>query len=70
MNVLLPAEEGPAFSQGGSTMFTKFFRDETGLELSEYAVAAALIAVATVLAFDLLGTNITAKIECLAEIIE
>ena len=51
-------------------MFSKFFRDETGLELSEYAVAAALIAVATVLAFDLLGTNITAKIEGLAEIIE
>jgi Flp pilus assembly pilin Flp len=51
-------------------MLRKFFRDETGLELSEYAVAASLIAVATVLAFDLLGANITAKIEDLADIIE
>ena len=32
-------------------MLKKFFRDETGLELSEYAVAAALIALATVAAF-------------------
>jgi pilus assembly protein Flp/PilA len=66
MNVLLPAEEGPAFSQGGSTMFTKFFRDETGLELSEYAVAAALVAVATVMAYQLLGSSIGTKIEGLA----
>ena len=50
-------------------MFMKFFRDEAGLELSEYAVAASLIAVATVLAFELLGTNIAAKIEDLADII-
>jgi pilus assembly protein Flp/PilA len=50
-------------------MFSKFFRDETGLELSEYAVAAALVAVATVLAFELLGTNISTKIEGLAGII-
>lgn len=47
-------------------MFSKFFRDETGLELSEYAVAAALVAVATVLAFELLGTNISARINALA----
>jgi hypothetical protein len=26
-------------------MIRKFFRDETGLELSEYAVAAALVAI-------------------------
>ena len=39
-------------------MLKKFFRDETGLELSEYAVAAALIAVACVLAFTTLGTTI------------
>ena len=29
-------------------MIKKFFADETGLELSEYAVAAALVAVACV----------------------
>jgi pilus assembly protein Flp/PilA len=39
-------------------MLKKFFRDETGLELSEYAVAAALIALATVAAFGGLGTKI------------
>ena len=51
-------------------MFTKFFRDETGLELSEYAVAAALVAVVTVMAFQLLGTNIAARIETLAGFIK
>lgn len=39
-----------------------FFKDETGLELSEYAVAAALIAVAVVTAFTNLGTAITGAI--------
>ena len=47
-------------------MFRKFLRDETGLELSEYAVAAALIALATVGAFTLLGGNITNKITSVA----
>lgn len=51
-------------------MIIKFFRDETGLELSEYAVAAALVAVATVAAFQLLGTNIGARIETLAGFIK
>jgi pilus assembly protein Flp/PilA len=50
-------------------MFPKFFRDETGLELSEYAVAAALVAVAAVLAFELLGSSIGTKIEFLAGVI-
>ena len=43
-------------------MLKKFFRDETGLELSEYAVAAALIALATVTAFTGLGTTIKSAI--------
>jgi pilus assembly protein Flp/PilA len=43
-----------------------FLRDETGLELSEYAVAAALVALAAVAAFQLLGTNIGSKISELA----
>ena len=51
-------------------MIRKFFRDETGLELSEYAVAAALIALATVAAFQLLGTNIGLKITSLADTIK
>ena len=47
-------------------MIRKFLTDQKGLELSEYAVAAALIALATVTAFQLLGTNITSKITDLA----
>jgi pilus assembly protein Flp/PilA len=51
-------------------MLMNFFKDETGLELSEYAVAAALVAVATVAAFELLGTNISTRIERLAGFIQ
>lgn len=47
-------------------MIRKFFRDETGLELSEYAVAAALVAVATILGFNLLGVNVATRIQTLA----
>jgi pilus assembly protein Flp/PilA len=43
-------------------MISKFFRDETGLELSEYAVAAALVAIAVVGAFSALGGTISTKI--------
>ncbi|MCA1614474.1 MAG: Flp family type IVb pilin [Acidobacteria bacterium] len=44
-------------------MIKKFFQDETGLELSEYAVAAALVALAVITAFTTLGTNIGTKID-------
>jgi pilus assembly protein Flp/PilA len=47
-------------------MLTRFLKDETGLELSEYAVAAALVALACVVAFQTLGTNISTKITELA----
>ena len=47
-------------------MIRHFLRDETGLELSEYAVAAALIAIAAVVAFQLLGQNIAGAINTLA----
>jgi pilus assembly protein Flp/PilA len=47
-------------------MLKRFLKDETGLELSEYAVAAALIALATVAAFELLGGNIATSISNLA----
>jgi pilus assembly protein Flp/PilA len=48
-------------------MIKKFLQDETGLELSEYAVAAALVALAVITAFTTLGTNIGAKIKGLAD---
>lgn len=51
-------------------MTRKFFHDETGLELSEYAVAAALVAMACILAFNVLGTNIGARIDTLAGFIK
>ncbi len=47
-------------------MIKRFLKDESGLELSEYAVAAALIALAVVGAFQLLGGNIDTKIKTLA----
>jgi Flp pilus assembly pilin Flp len=50
-------------------MIKRFLNDETGLELSEYAVAAALVAIAAVAAFTLLGDNIAIKINELAETI-
>lgn len=51
-------------------MIKRFLRDETGLELSEYAVAAALVALAAVAAFQLLGKNIGVKIDSLANTIK
>ena len=50
-------------------MIKRFLRDETGLELSEYAVAAALVALACVAAFTLLGSSIGNKINGLANTI-
>jgi pilus assembly protein Flp/PilA len=47
-----------------------FLKDETGLELSEYAVAAALIAAAIVAAFTNLGSAITSRINALAGTID
>ena len=47
-------------------MLSKFFKDENGLELSEYAVIAALIVLATVVAFTLLNERIASRIEALA----
>jgi pilus assembly protein Flp/PilA len=51
-------------------MFRRFLRDETGLELSEYAVAAALIALAVVGVFTTLGGNIQTVINNLASRIQ
>ena len=47
-------------------MIQNFLQDETGLELSEYAVAAALVAIACVVAFRTLGNVIVVKIVDLA----
>ena len=43
-----------------------FLQNETGLELSEYAVAAALVAIAVVTAFTLLGDAIGFRLNQLA----
>ena len=40
----------------------KFLLDDTGLELSEYAVAAALVAIAVAGAFTTLGDAIGARL--------
>ena len=63
------AEEGERIinhqTKRSTKMISKFFRDETGLELSEYAVAAALVAIAVVGAFSALGVAIDGKIRSL-----
>jgi Flp pilus assembly pilin Flp len=46
-----------------------FWNDESGLELSEYAVGAALIAVAVAVAFTALGTAIKNRIDALTNIL-
>jgi pilus assembly protein Flp/PilA len=51
-------------------MIKKFWNDETGLELSEYAVAAALVALAAVAAFTALGGKISGAIETLGSKIQ
>ena len=43
-------------------MIKNFLRDESGLELSEYAVAAALVIIAAAGAFSLLGGSINTTI--------
>ena len=50
-------------------MIKRFFRDETGLELTEYAFDAALEAMAAVLAFQTMGGNIATNIDELADTI-
>ena len=47
------------------TTIKNFFQDETGLELSEYAVAAGLVALAVVVAFTQLGSAIGLAINAL-----
>ena len=47
-------------------MFKNFIRDDSGLELSEYAIAAALISLAVLAAFTTLGTNVRGVISNLA----
>ena len=47
-------------------MISSFLKDETGLELSEYAVAAALVTLAVIGVFTTLGGKINTVIGNLA----
>ncbi|MDX6613186.1 MAG: hypothetical protein QOD75_2372 [Blastocatellia bacterium] len=47
-------------------MIKRFLLNETGLELSEYAVAAALVAIAAAGVFMALGDTISVRINELA----
>lgn len=44
----------------------RFLLDETGLELSEYAVAAALVAIAVATVFTKLGNAIGVRLNALS----
>jgi len=48
------------------TLITRFFKDDAGLTMVEYAIAGALVAAGAVGAFTLLGGNIVTKITALA----
>jgi Flp pilus assembly pilin Flp len=48
-------------------MIKSFLKDDTGLELSEYAVAAALVAIAVAGVFTTLGDAITQKVTELSD---
>ena len=50
----------------GETNMKRFLKDDTGLELSEYAVAAALVALAVAAAFTALGDAIGVRLNQLA----
>jgi Flp pilus assembly pilin Flp len=52
--------------KGEPAVIKTFLQDETGLELSEYAVAAALITLAVIGAFTSVGNNIQTVITNLA----
>lgn len=47
-----------------------FLKDESGLEIAEYAVAAGLVAIAVAAAFTVLGVKINSVINVLANTIE
>ena len=48
-------------------MLKTFLKDEAGLELSEYAVAAALVAIAVAGVFTSLGDAISEKVTQLSD---
>jgi len=56
----------PPFPEEEKPAMRRFLKDESGLELSEYAVAAALVTLAVIVAFTSLGTNINGVIGNLA----
>ena len=47
-------------------MFKEFIEDENGLTAVEYAIAGGLVVGGMIAAFNTLGDNATAKINCLA----
>ena len=48
------------------TLFTKLVRDDAGVTAIEYALIAALIAVAAIAAFTLVGTNLSSTFSYVA----
>ena len=45
----------------------RFMKEEEGLELTEYAIMAALVVGGIIIAVTALGTNISARLNWLAE---
>ena len=49
------------------TIIQEFVQDESGLTAVEYAIAGGLVVGGMITAFNTLGTNATAKIDCLGD---
>jgi pilus assembly protein Flp/PilA len=48
------------------TFFSNFTKDQSGVTAIEYALIAALIAVAAIAAFSLVGTNLSTTFSAIA----
>jgi Flp pilus assembly pilin Flp len=66
----LSVDQNSLLPEGKDAMLRRFLMDENGLELSEYAVAAALITMAIVGAISALGDNIANRINTLANTVK
>jgi pilus assembly protein Flp/PilA len=49
------------------SLFSRFVKDESGVTAIEYGLIASLIAVVIITATTLVGTNLTAKFQAIAD---
>lgn len=52
-----------------TSLLQRFWKDDSGQDMAEYAVMIGVIVAAVIAAVTLLGTNITAKINSIAALL-